>query len=63
MYAGEGFENSVKAYIAMVDDVCESVTTEEFDEMKYHFVMSCKLEYMFWDQAFHMMKWPAIGGL
>lgn len=63
MYGGEDFEKEVKDYIAMVDIACKSATVEELEEMKRHFVMSCKLEHMFWDQAFHMMKWPEIGGL
>lgn len=63
MYGGEDFEREVKAYISMVDVACESATTEEFDAMKKHFFMSCKLEHMFWDQASNMMKWPEIGGL
>jgi thiaminase/transcriptional activator TenA len=63
MYSGDVFESNVKDYIAMVDAVCESVTAEEFDEMTTHFLMSCKLEHMFWDQALNMMKWPEIGGL
>lgn len=63
MYGGEDFEREVKAFIAMVDAACESATAEEFNEMKTHFFMSCKLEHMFWDQASNMMKWPTIGGI
>jgi thiaminase/transcriptional activator TenA len=63
MYGGEDFEREVKNYIAMVDAACDSATAEEFDEMKKHFFMSCKLEHMFWDQASNMMKWPEIGGM
>jgi len=29
-------------------------------EMKKHFIMSCKLEHMFWDQAQTTMGWPAV---
>ena len=30
-------------------------------EMEHHFIMSCKLEHMFWDQAVTMMEWPKFG--
>ena len=63
MYGGDEFERDVKDYIALVDAACQSATADELDQMKQHFLMSCKLEHMFWDQAIHMMKWPEIGGL
>ena len=63
MYGGEDFEKDVKDYIALVDAACQAATAEELDQMKRHFLMSCKLEHMFWDQAIHIMKWPEIGGL
>eukprot|EP00534_Pseudo-nitzschia_fraudulenta_P001755 CAMPEP_0201121812 /NCGR_PEP_ID=MMETSP0850-20130426/5611_1 /ASSEMBLY_ACC=CAM_ASM_000622 /TAXON_ID=183588 /ORGANISM="Pseudo-nitzschia fraudulenta, Strain WWA7" /LENGTH=272 /DNA_ID=CAMNT_0047388367 /DNA_START=27 /DNA_END=845 /DNA_ORIENTATION=+ len=77
MYAGEEFENEVKDYIAMVNAECErlqagddkkndtatTTTTATLDRMQKHFVMGCKLEHMFWDQASTMMQWPEVGGL
>ena len=63
MYGGEDFEKEVRDYIAMVDVACESATPKEYDEMKKHFFMSCKLEHMFWDQASTRMQWPKVGGL
>lgn len=74
MYAGEEFEREVKDYIAMVDAACERIrssqrvdndedATVELEEMKRHFLMSCRLEHMFWDQASSCMKWQEIGGM
>lgn len=70
MYGGEDFEKEVKEYIAMVDAECDRLQEEPQAEdketlkkMKQHFVMGCKLEHMFWDQASTMMEWPKIGGL
>jgi len=34
-----------------------------FSRMQHHFIIGCKLEHMFWNQASTMMKWPEIGGL
>jgi thiaminase/transcriptional activator TenA len=63
MYAGEDFEMKVKEYIAIVEAVCQTVDDAELKEMERHFLMSCKLEHMFWDQASNRMQWPEIGGL
>ena len=58
--AGSAFEERVGRYKAMVDAACQSATAHEFAEMKRHFLMACKLEHMFWDQAMTMMQWPTI---
>jgi thiaminase/transcriptional activator TenA len=63
MYGGDDFEKTVNDYIAMVDRACETAPVEEFEAMKKHFLMSSRLEHMFWDQALTVMKWPVLGGL
>jgi thiaminase/transcriptional activator TenA len=63
MYGGEDFEKEVKDYIVMVDAACQTADAAELKEMERHFLMSCKLEHMFWDQASNRMQWPEIGGL
>ena len=63
MYGGEEFEREVKDYIEMVDRYCALATEEELKEMEKHFLMSCRLEHMFWDQASTIMEWPRIGGM
>ena len=70
MYAGDEFEKEVKDFIAMVNAECERVQTDNeanskeiFERMQQHFVMGCKLEHMFWDQASTCLEWPKIGGL
>jgi len=60
MYAGEDFEKEVKDYIAMVDAACKTADESTLKEMEKHFIMSCKLEHMFWDQAQTKMEWPKI---
>jgi len=59
MYGGDEFEKEVKDYIAMVDIAAKSADEKTITNMKGHFIMCCKLEYMFWDQAQDLMKWPA----
>jgi len=58
MYAGEEFEKDTEDYIAMVDTSAQSATEETKLKMKEHFLMCCKLEHMFWDQAQNLIEWP-----
>lgn len=60
MYAGDEFEKEVTDYIAMVDAAAKDVDSETLNKMKEHFLMCCKLEHMFWDQAQNLMQWPDI---
>jgi thiaminase/transcriptional activator TenA len=60
MYGGEEFGKEVKDYIAMVDSAAQTVNEATLKEMEKHFIMSCKLEHMFWDQAQFKMEWPDI---
>jgi thiaminase (transcriptional activator TenA) len=62
MYGGDDFEKDVRDYISMVDAACKTATESQLQAMKKHFLMGCKLEYLFWDQATNLMKWPEIGG-
>ena len=41
------------AWIDMYDD-------DTLKEMDKHFLMCCKLEHMFWDQADALMVWPTL---
>jgi len=58
MYSGDEFENEVKEYIAIVDDAAKKADSITLKKMEEHFIMSCKLEHMFWDQAENLMQWP-----
>jgi thiaminase (transcriptional activator TenA) len=60
MYGGEDFERDVKEYIRMVDAACDAAGHDTLRQMQEHFLTSCKLEHMFWDQAQALMKWPDI---
>lgn len=60
MYGGEDFGREVKEYIGMVDAACVNADANTLKEMGTHFVMCCKLEHMFWDQANDLLDWPEI---
>jgi thiaminase/transcriptional activator TenA len=58
LYPSEEFEKEVTDYIAMMDDVAKDLDEESLSKMEEHFLMSCKLEHMFWDQAQELTQWP-----
>ena len=60
LYASPQFEKEVKDYIAMVDRAAEEADEESLKRMEEHFIMACRLEHMFWDQAQDMMEWPEL---
>ncbi|PAK55005.1 thiaminase II [Paenibacillus sp. 7541] len=41
-----------------VDAWAETATADERRRMKEHFMLSCQLEYMFWDMAYKLEAWP-----
>jgi thiaminase (transcriptional activator TenA) len=61
MYGGEEFAKEVCDYRAMVDVACSTADADEFNRMREHFLMCCRLEHMFWDQAMQCMEWPLFG--
>lgn len=63
MYGGEEFEKEVKDYIEMCETAATNADEATRREMEKHFIMSCKLEHMFWDQAQKRMEWPDIVGI
>merc|ERR1712151_828133 len=58
MYASDQFESDVNDYINMVNEAAKNVSKNTILKMEEHFIMSCQLEYMFWDQGLQLMEWP-----
>lgn len=56
------FAKEVREYIHMVDMACKMADDETLKAMERHFLMCCKLEHMFWDQAAELMQWPDFVG-
>ncbi|RDV14561.1 thiaminase II [Pontibacter diazotrophicus] len=57
-YAGEEFAGIVKRAINICDEAATKCTPAQQQEMTDAFVTACKLEWMFWDSAWRMEKWP-----
>lgn len=57
-YSSEQFSNDVDRAIEIVDEVASQQTKDERSRMVDTFIYSTKLEWMFWDSAYRMEKWP-----
>jgi thiaminase/transcriptional activator TenA len=60
MYGGEEFATAVRDYREMVDAAMQNADEKTLRNIEEHFIMCCKLEYMFWSQASNCMEWPDI---
>lgn len=56
-YGGEDFEKSVKAAIAIADELADHCTSEQREAMTEAYVMCSKMEWLFWDSAWRLEKW------
>ena len=63
MYGGEEFAKEVRDYKRMVDVALKAADETTRSLMEQHYVMCCKLEHMFWDQATVQMEWPTIASV
>ncbi|WP_079709614.1 thiaminase II [Paraliobacillus ryukyuensis] len=57
-YGSEWFKNLVKEQINHLNEIAETVTPDERERMKNHFIISVQYEYMFWEMAYHLEQWP-----
>ena len=57
-YAGEEFGGIVERAIKICDEVAQTCSPSQQESMTEAFVMASKLEWMFWDSAYRLEKWP-----
>ncbi|HXK59210.1 MAG TPA: thiaminase II [Acidobacteriota bacterium] len=57
-YSAEGFGESVKAVLSIINEVARQADPEQRRKMKEHFRRTSRYEWMFWDSAYHKRKWP-----
>jgi len=58
MYSGEEFREIVQNAIDLTDRVAKGVNPQQAQRMQEAFVISTRLEWMFWDSAYRLETWP-----
>ncbi len=58
MFYGGQEEPRMNVYLKRLDEIAEKTSEEEKAKMKEHFILSCQLEYMFFDMAYKVEQWP-----
>jgi thiaminase/transcriptional activator TenA len=57
-YADEAFAEGVRKVIRVADQVAEAASPSIREQMSRAFVRSSRLEWMFWDSAYRLERWP-----
>jgi thiaminase/transcriptional activator TenA len=57
-YADEAFAEGVRKVIAIADQMAAAASPSIRDEMTRAFVRAAQLEWMFWDSAWRLERWP-----
>ncbi|MDU1889676.1 MAG: thiaminase II [Dysgonomonas sp.] len=57
-YGGIEFEQSVSLAISICDELAEGCTDKQQEAMTEVYVMCSKLEWIFWNSAWQLEKWP-----
>ncbi|QKZ14919.1 thiaminase II [Spirosoma sp. KUDC1026] len=56
-YAGDDFDWVVSQMLALTDQLAESASPTERDQMKAAFMQSSRLEWYFWNDAYQLEEW------
>jgi thiaminase/transcriptional activator TenA len=59
-YGGEEFSGIVKAVLNLTNLLSKTLRDDQKEDMKKHFVITSRYEWMFWDMGFRCEKW-AVG--
>lgn len=59
-YSAEGYGESVKAVLTIIDQVAQEASPAERALMQEHFRRTARYEWMFWDSAYHLRRWPPV---
>ena len=58
IYASEAFWQPVREQIQLMDKLGAAANPSEKKLMTGHFILSSRYEFMFWEQAYRLEKWP-----
>ena len=59
-YSDEGFGNAVRAVMAATDTAAEGASAALRDRMMTAFIRSTQYEYLFWEGAYQLRRWPVV---
>lgn len=57
-FYGNRTDSITTKFCARLDELVKEATNIEKEKMEEHFLLSCQLEYMFWDMAYKLEDWP-----
>lgn len=57
-YSSQDYADTVKAVMAIVNEVARGAQADTVQKMKEHFRRSSRYEWMFWDSAYARRRWP-----
>ena len=57
-YGGEAFDAVVRAVLALTDRVADGLTGGQKESMRDLYVLGSRYEWIFWDAAYHLRRWP-----
>lgn len=57
-FYGNRTDSITTKFCDRIDEWAMEATEREKEKMKEHFLISCQLEYMFWDMAYKLEEWP-----
>ncbi len=56
-YSSAEYENVVRQVITAADKIAEKLTDSQKEAMRQHFVMTSKMEWLFWDMGYRKEEW------
>ncbi len=56
-YASAEYEQVVRQVIAIADAIAEGLTEPQREAMRHHFILTSKMEWLFWDMGYRQEGW------
>jgi thiaminase/transcriptional activator TenA len=56
-YASEEYASIVRQVLGVMDQIAQELTDLQKEMVRNHFIITSKLEYLFWDMGFHEETW------
>ena len=57
-YGGDQFDAVVREVLGLADRVAPALTDAQRRAMRERFVVASRYEWMFWDAAYRLQRWP-----